>query len=524
MLNEFMSQSESDEHYHKIKVKKPILRTIRRHWYRLKFKINKLKHPPFLQETRTRILLWYLALMCLFTLIAIPIIRYRLIAEVTKRVEVDMREDLEEFEEELIEILLESKAKQNAQPVERERINIDIYRAFDQFIATNEAEDDNYFITIVDGVFYKSNAPFLPEIIASDSELMQLWQQIKFEKEGEVKVDDPQVGSIIYMAEPIKTTEETVAVFVVAHLTAGERREVLNSFYVVIRILMVMTLLASLLAWFAAGKVLSPLRHLSDTVKLISESDLSQRINIQGTGEVAQLGRTFNAMMDRLEYAFKAQRNLINDAGHELRTPITIIRGHLELMETDPESQQETLNLVMGELSRMNRLVEDLILLSKAERPDFLQIETIELTRFMEELFNKLQQLGERSWHLENEIVSGKMTGDPQRITQAIINLAQNAVQHTLPDSLIVLGGKIEGNRVKFWVRDTGDGIATSEQKRIFDRFTRIKNSRRRSEGSGLGLAIVTAIVEAHKGAINLQSKLGIGSTFSLLFPLEFDE
>jgi len=519
-----MNLSESNEAHQKRQFKKPILRRIGRHLRRFKFKMNRLPQLSFLQETRTRILLWYLALMCLFTLIAIPIIRYRLIAEVTKRVEVDMREDLEEFEEELIEILLESKVKQNAQPVEWERINIDIYRAFDQFIAQNEAEDDSYFITIVDGLFYKSNSLVLPQVINSDSDIMQHWQQITVEEEGEVKVDDPEVGSIIYMAEPIKTTEETIAVFVVAHISAGERGEVLNSFYVVIRILMIMTFIASSLAWLAAGKVLSPLRHLSDTVQSISESDLSQRINIQGTGEVAQLGRTFNAMMERLEHAFEAQRNLINDAGHELRTPITIIRGHLELMETDPESQQETLNLVMGELSRMNRLVEDLILLAKAERSDFLQIETIELTRFMEELFNKIQQLGDRNWHLENEIVSGKMTGDPQRITQAIINLAQNAVQHTLPDSLIVLGGKIEGNRVKFWVRDTGDGIAASEQKRIFDRFTRVKNSRRRSEGSGLGLAIVTAIVEAHKGAIHLQSKLGIGSTFSVVFPLEFDE
>jgi signal transduction histidine kinase len=457
-------------------------------------------------------------------MVAIPIIRYRLIAEVTNRVQLDMRQELEEFEEELIEILLESRLQKNNQPNNLDQTNQYIYRAFDQFISENEAGDDNYFITIVDGLFYKSNSPVLPEVISPDSDLMQLWQQIKFEKEGEIKVDDPQVGSVIYKAEPIKTTKETIAVFVVAHLSAGERQEVLNSFYVVIRILMIMTFIASSLAWLAAGKVLSPLRHLSDTVQSISESDLSQRINIQGTGEVAQLGRTFNAMMDRLEYAFEAQRNLINDAGHELRTPITIVRGHLELMDTDPESQQETLNLVMGELSRMNRLVEDLILLAKSERSDFLQIETIELTRFIEELFNKIQQLGDRSWHLENEIVSGKMTGDPQRITQAIVNLAQNAVQHTLPDSLIVLGGKIEGNRVKFWVRDTGDGIATSEQKRIFDRFTRVKNSRRRSEGSGLGLAIVTAIVEAHKGAINLQSKLGIGSTFSLVFPLEFDE
>lgn len=507
-----------------MKFKNYVWRKIRLSWYKLKFQVNRVNQLAIYQEARTRILLWYLALMCLFTLIAIPIIRYRLIAEVTNRVEADLREDLEEFEAELIQSLLKSNVKLKLEQTESERANDNIYRAFDQFISTNKAEDDNYFITIVDGLFYKTNAPCLPSEIDQNSALMQHWQEVTVEEEAEIKVDNPKIGSVIYKVEPIKTTEEVMGIFVVAHLSAGERREVLSSFNVVIQVLVLMILVASLLAWLAAGRVLAPLRNLSATVKSISESDLSQRIKTQGKGEVAQLGRIFNAMMDRIETAFDTQRNFLNDAGHELKTPITIIRGHLELMDTDPQSQQETVELVIDELDRMNRLVEDLVLLAKSERPDFLQIETIELTSFVTELFSKLQKLGQRNWHLDNAILSGKMTGDRQRITQAIINLANNAVQHTITDSLIIFGAKIETNRVKFWIRDTGNGIAADEQKRIFDRFTRVKNTRRRSEGSGLGLAIVKTVIEAHGGAINLQSQLGIGSTFSLVFPLEFKE
>jgi signal transduction histidine kinase len=507
-----------------MKLKNYIWQKIPLFWRKLKLRGNYLNQLPIYQEARTRILLWYLALMFLFTAIAIPLIKYRLITEVTTRVEVDLREELEEFEEELIETLLESKPRPELEQTESERSHQNLYRAFDKFISTNQAEDDNYFITIVDGLFYKSNASFMPEVIEPNSDLMQHWQQLTVEEEGEIAVDDPKVGSVIYQAEPIKTTEEVIGVFVVAHLSAGERKEVLSSFYIVIQVVILMIFLASLLAWLAAGKVLAPIKNLSATVKCISESDLSQRIAIEGKGEVAQLGLTFNAMMDRLETAFDTQRNFINDAGHELRTPITIIRGHLELMEADDPSQRETVDLVIDELDRMNRLVEDLVLLAKAERPDFLQIETIELTSFIAELFNKLKKLGQRNWHLDNEILSGKMTGDRQRITQAIINLANNAVQHTITDSLVVFGAKLEGDRVEFWVRDTGNGIAADEQKRIFDRFTRVNNTRRRSEGSGLGLAIVKAVVEAHGGAINLQSKLGIGSTFTLVFPLEFNE
>ena len=493
-------------------------------WRNIQTKAEELNRFQIYQETRTRILLWYLVLMGLFIAISIPTIRYRLIAQVTVRVEADMREELEEFEEELIESLLESNLKSDPEQTAAEQTNQNIYLAFDKFIATNRAEDDNYFIAIVDGSFYKTNASFLPEVIDSDSELMKYWQQITVEKEEEIQVADPKIGSILYKAEPIKTTEEVLGVFIVAHLTAGEREEVLSSFNTVVQVLLLMILLASLLAWLIAGRILAPLRNLSNTLKSISESDLSQRIQVEGKGELAQLGRTFNAMMERIEDSFAIQRNFINDAGHELKTPITIIRGHLELMDISTSEQQETVELTIDELDRMNRLVEDLVLLAKTERPDFLQIETIELTTFIAELFSKLQTLGERNWHLDNQIQSGKMTGDRQRITQAIINLANNAVQHTVVDSLIVFGAKLNKNRVEFWLQDTGNGIANSEQERIFDRFARVKNSRRRSEGSGLGLSIVKAVVEAHQGEINLQSKLGIGSTFTLVFPLEFNE
>ncbi|NJL52999.1 MAG: HAMP domain-containing protein, partial [Hydrococcus sp. SU_1_0] len=329
-------------------------------WRKFKLRGDRVNQLAIYQEARTRILLWYLALMCLFTAIAIPAIRYRLISQVTTRVETDMREELEEFEAELIQSLLESKVNLELEQTESERANDNIYRAFDKFVSTNKAEDDNYFIAIVDGLFYKTNAPFLPSEIDQNSALMQRWQEITVEEAAEIKVDNPKIGSVIYKAEPIKTTEETIGVFVVAHLSAGERREVMSSFKIVIQVLVLMILLASLLAWLAAGRILAPLRNLSATVKSISESDLSQRIDTQGKGEVAQLGRIFNAMMDRIETAFDTQRNFINDAGHELKTPITIIRGHLELMDTDPQSQQETVELVIDELDRMNRLVEDL--------------------------------------------------------------------------------------------------------------------------------------------------------------------
>jgi two-component system, OmpR family, sensor kinase len=126
-------------------------------------------------------------------------------------------------------------------------------------------------------------------------------------------------------------------------------------------------LLGSLLAWRLAGRVADPVTALTRTARAISETDLSRRIPVRGRDEVAQLAATFNEMLERLERAFGSQRRFLDDAGHELRTPLTIVRGHLELLEDDPVERRETVALVMDELDRMGRIVNDLLLLAKRE-------------------------------------------------------------------------------------------------------------------------------------------------------------
>ena len=125
-------------------------------------------------------------------------------------------------------------------------------------------------------------------------------------------------------------------------------------------------LLGSLLAWRLADRVVQPVTELTRTARAISEANFSGRIPARGHDEVAQLASTFNEMVDRLERAFASQRQFIDDAGHELRTPITIVRGHLELIDDDPQAREETLALVLGELDRMSRIVDDLLLLDEA--------------------------------------------------------------------------------------------------------------------------------------------------------------
>lgn len=480
----------------------------------------------FLGEARTRILLWYLLLMGFFIAVSLPLMRQFVFAQVDARVREDINEDVELFQN-LLENDPEAKEKlglfRDAPPqklVIPPTTRSEFEAIAEVYLNRRLPEDDSFLIAFAGGKLFLSSPKALPKSLAADSKLGKRWANITEPEQGERLSPHENVGNILYIVQPIKAQGEVLGVFAVAHTTAGEREEAIEALIVIFKVMLLVLVVALGVAWFAAGKVLAPLRVLATTAHAISDTDLTQRIQVQGSGELAELATTFNDMMDRLETAFATQRNFVNDAGHELRTPITIIRGHLELMGTDPEEQQETLTLVLDELDRMSRFVEDLILLAKAERPDFLQLETIDLKAFAEELFAKARALADRQWQL-NAIATGRMVGDRQRITEAVMNLAQNATQHTTQTDTISLGIKVIKRQVQFWITDTGEGIAPEDQSRVFERFARAANSRRRSEGAGLGLSIVQAIAEAHGGTVHLCSQLGTGSTFTIVLPLE---
>ena len=164
-------------------------------------------------------------------------------------------------------------------------------------------------------------------------------------------------------------------------------------------------------------------------------------------------------MLDRLETVVHSQREFVRDASHELRDPLTICRGHLELAGDDPEEQRATIALVLDELERMARIVDELQLLADAEQPDFLRPEWIDLEIFGHELTAKASALAHRAWRLESS-AHGMLLADRHRITEAVMNLAHNAVQHTHPDDTIAIGTALDDEEVLIWVRDEGEGVS----------------------------------------------------------------
>jgi signal transduction histidine kinase len=186
-------------------------------------------------------------------------------------------------------------------------------------------------------------------------------------------------------------------------------------------------------------------------------------------------------------------------------------------LSEDPAQRRRAIELVTSELDRMNRMVSDLLTLAKTEQPDFMQFDLVDVGELTRQVHEKSPSLAQRAWRLD-DVAAGTLVGDGQRLSEALIQLLQNAVDHTGVGDEIGLGSAIEDGRARFWVRDTGQGIPPDQHDRIFERFARIES--RRSEGVGLGLSIVRTIAEAHGGRVWVESAVGRGATFTIEVPV----
>jgi signal transduction histidine kinase len=225
-------------------------------------------------------------------------------------------------------------------------------------------------------------------------------------------------------------------------------------------------------------------------------------------------------MLERLERAFKRQRDFVSDASHELRTPLSVLRAQVELLdrERDEQRRHEGTRTLLRRLDELDRLVGEMLTLASAEAGQLVEPRTIELSEFFEDLRRDLPLFGERDFQLQ--AIDGTLEGDPDRLTQVLRNLVRNAVAHTDPGDRVLVAARARDGWIEISVSDTGPGIPPGQLEQIFERFHRLDGGRSRDTGgSGLGLAIARAIVEAHGGSIRAESEPGHGATFRLELP-----
>lgn len=390
------------------------------------------------------------------------------------------------------------------------------------YLRLNAPDRWETFFTIIDGK--ASKASFIAPPVPIDGDDALVARMATATRVARAELETTQ-GTVQYAVVPVTVAGDprrghlVVAIFYDLH-----RAEIVDA----VRVLGLSALAAMGLAgaagWFVAGRVLAPVRLVRMTAEQISDSaDLTRRLDVPGDDDVAALAGTFNHMIDRLEQAFVVQRHFMDDAGHELRTPITVIRGHLELMGDDPDERAETLALVTDELDRMNRIVDDLLILAKAEQPGFLTLDNVELADLTVSVVAKARALGARRWRVD-EVAEARLPADRHRLTQALMQLVANAVRHTGDDDLIAVGSAVRDGRVELWVRDSGPGVAPAERERIFGRF--VRGASRTGvpdgapDGAGLGLAIVRSIAQAHGGNVAVTDAPGGGACFVMSLPM----
>jgi signal transduction histidine kinase len=278
--------------------------------------------------------------------------------------------------------------------------------------------------------------------------------------------------------------------------------------------------------WIVSGRMLRPIGQISDTVRAIQASDLSQRINLGGPDdELRRLADTFDDMLGRVDDAFEGQRNFIQEASHELRNPLAVIRTNLEVTLSDPDASlkdlRHTAEVVERSTERMARLVDDLLVYARKGTLS-LERDPVDVAGLVEDAADEFLAPAEASGlRLYREAPPGLwVVGDRLALRQALANLLANAVRLAPSGSAVRVRAGREGPWVWMSVEDQGPGIDPADQDSVFQRFWRGNPREGREQGrSGLGLTIVRQIAEAHGGEVKLASAVGHGSAFALWLP-----
>ncbi len=333
--------------------------------------------------------------------------------------------------------------------------------------------------------------------------------------------------SEIVLAVPIVESGHAVGTFLTTGSLADLQSTRAHMFGLAIAEGIILLLAAFVSVYLLLSRLLGSVRRLTRTAADIGlRGELGVRLGDEhGGDEVGAMAATFNAMIDKIDSAVSLQRRMMSDVSHQLRSPITVVRGHLDVMSRgpldNPAQTRETVVTVIEELDRMNRLVERLLLLGRSLESDFTDIHPIDVRALLLDLSSACEMLAPRRWAV-GPIPDVIVYGDLDKLRSAILNLVENAVHATHADDSIRLSARLAGATkiptLEILVDDSGPGIAVAKRASVLQRFT--SSSSFTSGGTGLGLAIVGAVARSHGGSVSIDdSPLG-GCRVTIAIPL----
>ncbi|MGE1062524.1 ATP-binding protein [Megasphaera paucivorans] len=291
-----------------------------------------------------------------------------------------------------------------------------------------------------------------------------------------------------------------------------------------ILISLVLTILSGI---YVMKKSLAPLNTIRDTLKNIEVNKLGKRITLSSEkNEIYDLALTINKALDRIEYGYKQQQQFINNASHELRTPITVISGYVDLLDrwgkNDPNTLSEGIEAIKSETNYMRQLIERLLFFARSNSgtlsEHFVMTDSADL---LQEVYNASSLISEHPAIILEKNESALIYAEPGSVKQMLRIFIDNAVKYTPAEGFIYLSCEIKENKVYFKVRDTGIGIPKKDLHRVFERFYRVDSSRtKETGGSGLGLSIAKYIAKSNRAKLQLESTLHKGTTVIAIFPI----
>jgi two-component system OmpR family sensor kinase len=393
-----------------------------------------------------------------------------------------------------------------------------VERMFDVYLARNTPDDHEAWITFVNGRSSTRLGSSLPEGLAVSAELPRGMAEMDQPARGSVTTP---AGALEYLAVPVRSTGITLGVFVVAisrDLAAVEADRALSLAALMLGIL---SSVAVWLAWRIVTRTLDPVQAVTRAALRTSTSDLTQRIDVgpQG-GEIAELGQAFNRVLHQRAEAFAAQERFTHDAVNRLQQPIAAMRQHIQLLQAHPRKEAPRISLVTEELERVRVRFDELVLLARSVRPDFLHLCTVDLLQVMRGTRSKVEHVAAREWRIES-VGPERIVADPERLGQALLQVAHRAITHTRDGDAITIGSVVLPAEARLWVRHKDRGARPGSDERFPGHPLSPPGA---EDGARTGLAIPDAIAKAHRGHLAIAGNPGGDVTVTIVVPVDQPE